>query len=204
MTSANASNSPQMINVTLVVSAATPPVLREVQNAARNEQSLLAPGMILRLKGTNLGPATGVSGKVTNGVVDTTLSDVRVLFDGVPAPILYARQDQINTVAPYFLFGRTLDSGPDRVSRTAIRRYRISRCGCEPRPVYHGCDRPRAWLDFEPEQHRERCDKSRATRRSDRLYATGEGQVTPAGTDGRIVSGAVGTLPRPVLPVASR
>ena len=34
------------------------------------------------------------------------------------------------------------------------------------------------------------------------LYATGEGKVTPAGSDGRIVSGAVGTLPRPVLPVS--
>ena len=107
VTGTNSTTPAQTITVTLVVAAATPPVIRTVENAARNETTLLAPGMIIAIKGTNLGPATGVSGKVTNNVVDTTVSEVQVLFDGVPAPILYARQDQVNTIAPYVLFGRT-------------------------------------------------------------------------------------------------
>ena len=81
VTGTNSSTPAQTITVTLVVSAAAPPVIRSVENAARNETTLLAPGMILAIKGTNLGPATGVSGKVTNNVVDTTLSEVQVLFE---------------------------------------------------------------------------------------------------------------------------
>ena len=202
VTSANASNSPQVINVTLVVSAATPPVLREVQNAARNEQSLLAPGMILQLKGTNLGPTTGVTGKVTNGVVDTTLSDVRVLFDGVPAPILYARQDQINTVAPYFLFGRlsTRIQIEYRGQRSDAIEYRV----VDANPGLFTTDATGRGPGSILNQNNTVNSATNPARRGEVivLYATGEGQVTPAGSDGRIVSGAVGTLPRPVLPVS--
>jgi uncharacterized protein (TIGR03437 family) len=201
LTSTNASNSPQVINVTLVVSAATPPVLREVQSGARNEQTLIAPGMILQLKGTNLGPTTGVVGRVTNGVVDTTLSDVRVLFDGVPAPILYARQDQINTVAPYFLFGRlsTRIQIEYRGQRTEGIEYRV----VDANPGLFTLDAtgrgPGAILN----QNNTVNSATNPARRGEVivLYATGEGQVTPAGSDGRIVTGTVQTLPRPVLPV---
>jgi hypothetical protein len=107
VTGTNASNPPQVITVTLVVTAPAPALIRTVENAARNETTLISPGLILAIKGTNLGPATGVSGVVANGAFGTTLSEVRVLFDGAPAPLLFVRQDQVNTVAPYFLFGRT-------------------------------------------------------------------------------------------------
>ena len=201
VTSAGASNSPQTIAVTLVVTAATPPVLREIQNAARNEQTLVVPGMIVALKGTNLGPTTGVSGRVTNGVVDTTVSDVRVLFDGVAAPILFARQDQINTVAPYGLFGRTTTriQVEYRGLRSDAAEYRV----LDTTPGIFTQDStgrgPGAILN----QNNTTNTSNNPARRGEVIviYATGEGQVRPAGTDGRITTGTVDSLPRPILPV---
>jgi uncharacterized protein (TIGR03437 family) len=202
VTSTNASNSPQTIAVTLVVTAATPPVLRSVESAARNELTLIAPGEILAIKGTNLGPATGVVGRVTNGVVENTLSDVRVLFDGVPAPVLFARQDQVNTVAPYFLFGRTTTriQIEYRGQRNDAAEYRV----VDAAPGIFTQDAtgrgPGAILN----QNNTVNTTTNPARRGEVIviYASGEGQVRPSGTDGRITTGTVDTLPRPVLPVS--
>lgn len=194
----------QNITVTLVVTAATPPVLREVQSAARNEQTLIAPGMILQLKGTNLGPATGVIGRVTNGVVDTTLSEVRILFDGVPAPVLFARQDQINTVAPYFLFGRTSTRVQIeyRGQRSDPIEYRV----VDTAPGIFTADSTGRGAGAILNQNNTVNTPTNPARRGEVIviYATGEGQVSPAGSDGRIVAGTVNSLPRPVLPVTVR
>ena len=77
-----------------------------VVNAATYTSAVVSPGLIVTIFGSALGPATGVSGTVENGRVTTNAGGVRVLFDGVPAPILYARQDQVNAVVPFSLSAR--------------------------------------------------------------------------------------------------
>src|SRR5260370_29425886 len=47
-----------------------------------------------------MGPAPPASAQVVNGVVTTSLGGVQVLFDGVPAPLLYAGPTQINAIVP--------------------------------------------------------------------------------------------------------
>jgi hypothetical protein len=67
----------------------------------------IAPGQIVTLTGAGLGPATGVVATPTAaGAIESRLAGVRVLFDGVPAPLLYVRDDQINAIVPYALYGR--------------------------------------------------------------------------------------------------
>jgi uncharacterized protein (TIGR03437 family) len=78
-----------------------------VVNGASFNGGGIAPGTIVSVLGGGMGPESGVGGTVTNGRVDTVIATTRVLFDGVPAPLLYARTDQINAVAPYNISGTT-------------------------------------------------------------------------------------------------
>jgi uncharacterized protein (TIGR03437 family) len=61
----------------------------------------VAPGEIVTLTGLGIGPDAGLSYQPdSQGNIPTQLAGVQVLFDGVPAPVLYAQSRQINTIAP--------------------------------------------------------------------------------------------------------
>jgi uncharacterized protein (TIGR03437 family) len=61
-----------------------------------------APGEIFLLTGTGLGPAQGI-GAVPNaaGQYPKSLGGVQVLFNSVPAPLLYVQANEIHAVAPF-------------------------------------------------------------------------------------------------------
>jgi hypothetical protein len=73
-------------------------------NAASFDGAAIAPGEIVSLFGQGLGPSSAaqpdVSGK---SGFPTALAGVRVTFDGIPAPLLYVQDGQINTIAPWRL-----------------------------------------------------------------------------------------------------
>jgi uncharacterized protein (TIGR03437 family) len=71
-------------------------------NTAPFPTGAVAPGEIVSLFGLGLGPASGAGTQLTAaGTVSTALSGTEVLFDGVPAPLLYVANGQINAVVPY-------------------------------------------------------------------------------------------------------
>jgi uncharacterized protein (TIGR03437 family) len=97
---------PRTVAVTLDVGAPTV-VVQSVLHGATFAATPIAPGQIVSITGTGLGPATGVSARPSAaGAIESRLADIRVLFDGVPAPLLYVRNDQINAIVPYALHGR--------------------------------------------------------------------------------------------------
>jgi uncharacterized protein (TIGR03437 family) len=82
-----------------------PPTLSAL-NAASLAQGPVAPGEILVLFGDGLGPSTGVAGAPdASGLLPTLVAGAEVLFDGIPAPVLYAQYGQINVQAPYAIAG---------------------------------------------------------------------------------------------------
>ena len=97
--------------VTRIDLAAPPPPGARIgceANAAGLTPNLVSPGEIVSLFGNGMGPASGVeAGLDANGRFPTSLAGVRVLFDGIAAPLLYARADQINAVAPFGLAGKS-------------------------------------------------------------------------------------------------
>ena len=110
VTAAGATNSPQTISVALAVSGAVSSVaIGSVSNSAAGFEEPVAPGEIVSIYGTGLGPATGTSFSVdpATGMVDTTLAGTRVLIGSVAAPILYTSTGQINAVAPYEIAGQS-------------------------------------------------------------------------------------------------
>jgi len=61
----------------------------------------VAPGEILTIYGSGLGPDAGVAAVASGGGVASVLGGTRVWFDGVAAPLLWAQGGQINAVVPF-------------------------------------------------------------------------------------------------------
>lgn len=74
-----------------------------VVNAASFLPGPVAPGQLIAIFGVNLGPEPGIPLQLSpNGyVVSQSLGGVRVLFDGIPAPMVYASSGQLNCIVPY-------------------------------------------------------------------------------------------------------
>lgn len=96
------------VPVSLQVQAVPPPAITAVANVASGERKPIAPGEIVMIFGSLLGPQTGVQFKLnSSGKVDTLLSGTTVLFDEVAAPLLYVSAGQINAIVPYEVSGRS-------------------------------------------------------------------------------------------------
>ncbi len=61
----------------------------------------VAPGEVIALTGTGLGPAQAAGPQVTVGQVATSVAGMTVTFDGVPAPLLSVAAGQILCVVPF-------------------------------------------------------------------------------------------------------
>ncbi len=78
-----------------------------VMDAASMSSGMVSPGEIISMFGVRVGP----SGLVTlqlgpDGKVSTSLSGVRVLFDGKAAPLLAVTGGQVNVVVPFSVAGK--------------------------------------------------------------------------------------------------
>lgn len=75
-------------------------------NAATYHQTagVVAPGMMLSLFGSGLGPQQGIQTQATlQSPFPTQAGNVEVTFDGKPAPLLWVQDAQINAVTPWSL-----------------------------------------------------------------------------------------------------
>jgi uncharacterized protein (TIGR03437 family) len=90
--------------------AASAPTLsaQGLVNAASYQGGNVAPGELVTLFGTGLGPSTLQKPIVSAaGVVDTIAGGTRVLFDGIAAPMIYSTAGQISAVVPFAVQGQT-------------------------------------------------------------------------------------------------
>jgi uncharacterized protein (TIGR03437 family) len=85
----------------LLPAAPGQPELLMVANSANNQSSgTIAPAELVSLYGAGIGPASPLGGEVVNGAFTNSLGGYQVLFNGVPAPLLYAGPNQFNVVSP--------------------------------------------------------------------------------------------------------
>ncbi len=95
----------------LLALTAPPPSLAAagVLNAASYRGGAVAPGAIITIFGSRMGPSELATLRLTpdGKKVDTALAGTRVLFDGVAAPMIYVKGDQLSVVAPYALAGKS-------------------------------------------------------------------------------------------------
>jgi len=91
----------QTIRVNLTVSAAAAPVIISVVNGASFAPGPVSPGEIISIFGANMGPTPGLGFTPVNGKIDVNLAGTQVLFDNVPAPLIFVSGGQINAIVPY-------------------------------------------------------------------------------------------------------
>ncbi|MDQ6678373.1 MAG: hypothetical protein M3Z09_13895, partial [Acidobacteriota bacterium] len=188
ITSTVAGSVPLIVPVMFTVGAQPAPVLSQVINAASGATGPIAPGEIISLFGTSLGPITPGGLTLTpQGNVSTNLSNVQVLFDGIAAPLTYVSATQINAVVPYEVFGRatttvvvnfnglTAAALQLNVAESAPGIFALNASGSGPGAILNqnstvnGASNPAA--------------KGSTIV----IYATGEGQTSPAGITGSVV-----------------
>jgi uncharacterized protein (TIGR03437 family) len=169
-----------------------------VANAASNLTGPIAPGEIVVVYGTGIGPAQLTQGRVdAQGRYGTTLSGTRVIFNGTAAPILYTWETQTSAIVPYDLGGTTasiqieyqgVKSDPLAVLAvpSAIGLFTLDTTG----------KGQAAAINEDGSLNTAARPASRGTYIS--LYATGEGQTRPNGVDGQP---ATPPFPVPLLPV---
>ncbi|PWT90450.1 MAG: hypothetical protein C5B56_05375, partial [Proteobacteria bacterium] len=89
------------VNVTLSITAPLP-TITSVTNGASFNTGGIAAGEVISIFGSAMGPTTGVQFQLdSNGKVPTTVGGVQVLVGGYPAPVLFARNDQVSAIVPY-------------------------------------------------------------------------------------------------------
>jgi uncharacterized protein (TIGR03437 family) len=78
--------------------AAEPPAIAAVANAASYSTDAISPGSLISLFGSNLAPLTASAASTP---LPMSLNDTTVTVNGVPAPILYESPGQINAQVPW-------------------------------------------------------------------------------------------------------
>jgi uncharacterized protein (TIGR03437 family) len=78
-----------------------------VANAASYAPGI-APGMISYVYGSGMGPANLAGYELNSGgFIEKSAGATRVLFNGIPAPILYTSDTQLSAIVPYGVSGST-------------------------------------------------------------------------------------------------
>src|ERR1035438_232503 len=152
------------------------------------------------LWGAGLGPATLVGLALDPaGMVSTAVAGVRVMFDGVPAPLVYVSATQCSAVVPYF--GASNATTHVQVEYQGVRSdpFQVPVRGTAP-----GLFTQNASGTGQGSILNQDSKVNSAANPADRgslvvLWATGEGVTDPAGVDGRL---AIDVLPKPLAPVS--
>jgi uncharacterized protein (TIGR03437 family) len=174
-------------------------VLHNILNAASYEANALSPGQIVVIADEDVGPPIlAASQPNAEGKLPSELAETRVLFDGIPAPLLYVYANKICAIVPY---GIAISS---RVKiEVECRGERTS-----PVLISVADARPGIFvLDSSGKGHAAMLNEDGTVNSAGNaaskgsavvFYATGEGETKPPGVDGKI---ATDVLPGPVLPV---
>ena len=171
---ADAGNS--AVRVLRPVSART--VISGVTNAASNQAGAIAPGEVVTVYGTGL-------------------RNTQILFNGIPAPMIYATDSQAGVVVPYAVTANSVQVVAQSGGASSSP-FSATLAATAP-GVFTADTSGKGQAAATNQDGSVNGAANPATAGSTiRLYATGEGQTTPPGVDGKV---GAAPLPKPVATV---
>ncbi len=184
----------------ITIGVATPTISRAgiISAASFQAGSGVAPGQVLTIFGSGLGPLNLVGAQFSSDgkFLTGTSGGTQVLFDGVAAPMVFSYAGQISAIAPYEIAGKattsvqvtynglTSNSVSVPVVSAAPSLFTAAASGTGQAAIFNHDGLPNA-------QYAEPAGQVVA------LYGTGEGQTIPAGVTGAL---AVSVYPKPAKP----
>jgi len=178
-----------------------PPQLAPVSltNAASLIPGALAPGEIFSIFGNGIGPASAAIGSYdSNGMLSTTLANVQVMFNSTPAPLFYVQAQQINAQVPYEMAGQASAQLQVVYQGSTVAQMEVALVDANPALFTLNYGTGNAVV-LNQDGTINSAQNAAAPGSIVTLYATGEGQTSPAGATGR---SAISPYPRPLLPVS--
>ncbi len=171
-----------------------------VTNAASNQAGPIAPGEIVTIFGTGLGPAQPASFQSLNslGLVSTQLAGVSVQFNGTFGPVLYASATQVTAVVPYGVSGSPVQVVVQNQSRIVLTTS-VPRAATAPALFTADASGRGQALAINQDGSFNGTGHTAPAGSTVTLYATGEGETSPPGIDGK-PAGA--SPPRPLAAVS--
>jgi uncharacterized protein (TIGR03437 family) len=168
-----------------------------VLNGASLLPGRVAPGEIVTLIGAGIGPAAPQQPAASP--TSTVLDGASVLFDGTPAPLLYAAPNQINAIVPYGIDKKASTEVQVTQRGQAIADLQLS--VADATPAVFTMDGSGVGQGAILNQNSSVNSPDNPAEKGSIIvvFATGGGQTDPGGTDGQI---AGDTLPKPLLPVS--
>lgn len=190
------------IPVSLTIGVGAGPVINGVVNAASNAPGPVSAGEFVAIYGNALSSGPGTLTLNSNGTISNTLNSTQVLFDGIPAALVYVSATQINAIVPYEIYGR---------ARTQVQ-VQYNGALSSPVDLAVSASAPGIFLCLtcQPANQAAALNQDNTPNGVGNgalpnsvvtLFATGEGQTNPAGVTGTIVGT---TLAQPLLPVTVR
>ncbi len=162
----------------------------------------VAPGLLVTIFGSGIGPAVLTTAQVTSqGALATTLAETRALFDGIAAPLVYVSAGQLSAIVPYAVAGKATTSLQVeyrgvrtnavilRVTETAPGLFTANSSGKGPGAILNADNSVNTASNAAP------------VGGIVILYGTGEGITDPGGLDGQL---ATSVYPKPRQPVTVR
>jgi uncharacterized protein (TIGR03437 family) len=173
-----------------------------IVNAASFLYTPVSPGEIVTLFGLNIGPPSLVGlAEDPSGHVATSLASCSVMFDNIPAPLVYVSANQIAAVVPYEVAGHA--STTVQVSLAGALTNAVSMPVGTTSPALFTSGNGRggaaiAHLDGTINSALNPAAKGSIVL----LFGTGEGQTNPSGVDASVANGP--TFPVPLGAVTAR
>jgi uncharacterized protein (TIGR03437 family) len=190
-----------VVPFTYTVAPASRPLIASLVNAASEAQGAVAPGEIITIRGYAVGSLDAI-GLILDkdGRVGTNQNGARVLFDGVPAPLLYGSPSQVNAIVPYEVAAHGVTTVEVELNGVRSLPWGIPVVGSAPGIfTINGSGRGRAAVlnqDNTLNLPSNPADRGSVVQ----VFATGEGLTEPPGVSGSITGG---DLKRPVLALSA-
>ena len=188
---------------TAALSAGATPVISSVANAASYLPGVVAPGEMILISGTGLGPTqlggTALTGPGTISTQYTTNALIKVMVNGVAAPLMYASSTAVAAMVPYETTGSTAQvtvTYQGTTSAAATVNVAASAPGIF--TANASGQGQAAAVNYGPNIPNSPTNQA-AQGSTVILYVTGEGQTSPGGLDGTFPKAP---FPAPILPVS--